>query len=400
MAGEAAAPTGTEPDALGNGAGPATGDGRAAASPTELPEHVADTGDRVPDLRRPDHRGHAFSLYEHHIGRPLVLLALTGDDAADRVALAAIVGEPTAGPTGLVEDPGLAVVAPPGVDPATVVPAPGRVPALADDGTVARLLGADLGTGPRLVVLDAGRRVVANLAAPSGVDAAGPSDTVRRLLAGWPAGTGGAAGSDGPVRTSAAPLLIVPHVLDPQLCAELIDHRETTGDEPSRVHRMVDGELALVEDPSVKVRRDHTVTEPLVVHELARLLHRRLVPEMARTFGYVPGSFERFKLVRYDAGAPGDAGAGRFTTHRDNATADVAHRRFALTLVLDDGYEGGELHFPEHGPDRYRPPAGAALVFPCSVAHEVLPVTAGTRHVLITFFADAPRADAPAAPRS
>jgi predicted 2-oxoglutarate/Fe(II)-dependent dioxygenase YbiX len=90
---------------------------------------------------------------------------------------------------------------------------------------------------------------------------------------------------------------------------------------------------------------------------------------------------------------------GRFATHRDNVTADAAHRRFAPTLVLGDDYEGGELRFPEYGPDRYRPPAGAAFMFPCSLAHEVRPVTAGTRHALITFFADAPPSGPPAVQR-
>ena len=84
---------------------------------------------------------------------------------------------------------------------------------------------------------------------------------------------------------------------------------------------------------------------------------------------------------------------GFFTAHRDNLSPATAHRRFGLTLNLNDDYDGGELRFPEYGPDRYRPDAGEALVFSGSHLHEVLPVTRGRRFVLLSFlFRDAPEA--------
>ena len=48
-------------------------------------------------------------------------------------------------------------------------------------------------------------------------------------------------------------------------------------------------------------------------------------------------------------------------------------------------YEGGDLRFPEWGTDLWRPAPGDAIVFSCGLLHEVTPVTAGTRHALITF---------------
>jgi hypothetical protein len=80
-------------------------------------------------------------------------------------------------------------------------------------------------------------------------------------------------------------------------------------------------------------------------------------------------------------------------TARDNLSPATAHRRFALTLNLNDGYQGGQLRFPEYGPELYRPAPGAALLFSCSHLHEVLEVTAGRRFVLLSFlFGDeAPR---------
>jgi hypothetical protein len=94
---------------------------------------------------------------------------------------------------------------------------------------------------------------------------------------------------------------------------------------------------------------------------------------------------------------PGEGGepcrSGFFSAHRDNLSPTTAHRRFALTLNLNDGYQGGQLRFPEYGPERYRPALGAALVFSCSHLHEVLDVTAGRRFVLLSFLfgEEAPR---------
>jgi predicted 2-oxoglutarate/Fe(II)-dependent dioxygenase YbiX len=58
---------------------------------------------------------------------------------------------------------------------------------------------------------------------------------------------------------------------------------------------------------------------------------------------------------------------------------------FALSLNLNDDYEGGQLRFPEYGNHLYRPDAGAALIFSCAHLHEVLEVTAGRRFVLLSF---------------
>ncbi len=76
---------------------------------------------------------------------------------------------------------------------------------------------------------------------------------------------------------------------------------------------------------------------------------------------------------------------GFFSTHRDNLSPATAHRRFALTLNLNEGYEGGFLRFSEYGPHLYRPGTGGAIVFSASLLHEVLEVTTGERFVLLSF---------------
>ena len=40
-----------------------------------------------------------------------------------------------------------------------------------------------------------------------------------------------------------------------------------------------------------------------------------------------------------------------------------------MSVNLNDDYEGGAVRFPEFGGGLYRPPAGGALVFSCSLLH-------------------------------
>lgn len=64
-----------------------------------------------------------------------------------------------------------------------------------------------------------------------------------------------------------------------------------------------------------------------------------------------------------------------FRLHRDNVTPDARHRRFALTVKLDDDDDGGCLRFPEYDGDLHRPAPGGAIVFSGTLLHEVTKVT-------------------------
>ncbi len=144
---------------------------------------------------------------------------------------------------------------------------------------------------------------------------------------------------------------------------------------------------------AMKRRSDHIVADPQRSGGIAATVGRRVMPELARTFAYQATRFEGFKIACYEA-----SDGGFFAAHRDNLSPSTAHRRFALTLNLSDDYEGGQLRFPEYGPELYRPPAGAALLFSCSLLHEVRAVTAGRRFVLLSFlFGDHAAQPSPAA---
>lgn len=79
---------------------------------------------------------------------------------------------------------------------------------------------------------------------------------------------------------------------------------------------------------------------------------------------------------------------GHFNAHRDNTTAGTAHRRFAVSINLNDDFDGGKVSFPEYGPRGYKAPACGAVVFSCSLLHKFSTVTRGSRYAFLPFLYD------------
>jgi predicted 2-oxoglutarate/Fe(II)-dependent dioxygenase YbiX len=183
--------------------------------------------------------------------------------------------------------------------------------------------------------------------------------------------------------TGGAPVLSVPRVLDERACAWLIELWRTRGSAETGVEASADHRRAEMLSQAHKRRRDHIVTDPRISGRIASMVGAAIMPEVLKAFAYCARRFEGFKIGCYDAST-----GGFFRAHRDNLSPATAHRVFALTLNLNEDYEGGQLRFPEYGPARYRPPAGGALVFSCSHLHEVLDVTRGRRFVLLSFLSD------------
>ncbi|HYD38842.1 MAG TPA: 2OG-Fe(II) oxygenase [Allosphingosinicella sp.] len=180
-----------------------------------------------------------------------------------------------------------------------------------------------------------------------------------------------------------APVLMVPNILEPALCARLVEHHRETGGEPSGFMREIGGKTTLVTDPHHKMRRDREITDEALCAVLRDRVRSRLVAMVKRAFQFEPTRMERYIIGSYSAGA------GHFRPHRDNTTRGTAHRRFAVTINLNAGdYEGGDLRFPEFGGRTYRAPTGGAVVFSCSLLHEATPVTRGTRYAFLPFLYD------------
>jgi peroxiredoxin/predicted 2-oxoglutarate/Fe(II)-dependent dioxygenase YbiX len=180
--------------------------------------------------------------------------------------------------------------------------------------------------------------------------------------------------------TQQAPVLLIPGVFPGEFCQELMSRYAVDGGTESGFMRQEGDKTIVVLDPAIKRRRDWLITDPKLLEQINALLARRVLPEIEKAFQFRVTCFERYVVACYQA-----SNQGFFQPHRDNTAAGNAHRRFALTLNLNGGYEGGCLRFPEFSADLYAPGPGSAAVFSCSLLHEATPVTQGQRFVLLSF---------------
>ena len=182
------------------------------------------------------------------------------------------------------------------------------------------------------------------------------------------------------------PVLLLPNVFNQQDCLHLMNIFETRGRdfvEPGHMqlgNRKTDCKMR-IPDQGRQDRVDHWVVEADTQNFISDRLQKRLFPEIKRAFNYEITRHERYRIARYE-GVRGGEKVG----HRDNNEASVAHRRFAVTINLNsECYEGAELKFPEFSPKLYKPKTGSAIVFSCSLLHEVVEMRKGSRFALLGF---------------
>ncbi len=180
-----------------------------------------------------------------------------------------------------------------------------------------------------------------------------------------------------------APVLILPDVLDAELCQRLMVLHQSTGGRETGFMREVDGKTTAIVDHKHKRRRDCVIDDDTVRLQLQKLVMRRVVPQIRKAFQFSVTRMERYIVACYDA-----ASGGFFRAHRDNTTRGTAHRRFAVSVNLNDDFDGGEVAFPEYGTRTYRASARGAVVFSCSLLHAVTPVRRGRRYAFLPFLYD------------
>ncbi len=178
-------------------------------------------------------------------------------------------------------------------------------------------------------------------------------------------------------------MLTVPRVLEPDFCRMLIDHYQQQGGRSSGFMRQVGDKTVAMLDDNMKKRRDVGIVDEALVSGLRARVSTRLLPMIAEAFVWQATRIERYIVACYSA-----EDSGFFSRHRDNTTLGTAHRRFAVSINLNDDFDGGDLRFPEFGPRTYRPPLGGATVFSCSLLHEATPVTRGLRYATLPFLYD------------
>jgi predicted 2-oxoglutarate/Fe(II)-dependent dioxygenase YbiX/peroxiredoxin len=176
-----------------------------------------------------------------------------------------------------------------------------------------------------------------------------------------------------------APVVVIPNVFEPEFCRRLIRLHAASRKTDSAI--LTDG--AAVTDHAFKRRSDCRIADAALAAQAQTRIFRRVVPEIRHVFQFEATKMERLIVACYDA-----EDDGRFGAHRDNTVRQTAHRRFAVSITLNDDFVGGELSFPEYDRRGLQPPAGGALVFSCSLLHAVAPVTQGRRYACLPFVYD------------
>jgi len=233
------------------------------------------------------------------------------------------------------------------------------------------------GAAPEILVLDTNQRVAAHIpsAAPEAMVAASleaidrlPREEPRNLF-------------------TSAPVLMLPNILDLDLCRELVDmHHAGASFQSPALYLDASGRPVNDTDFQLKKRRDFLISRAHPMHHrLTDIVRRVVFPEIKRCFQAEVRHTERFNVACY----PGDG--GHFRRHRDNRPEIVAFRRFALSINLTpkaDGYEGGFLRLPEFNGHHYRSPTGGGVIFSVDLLHEIAPVVSGNRFVLVNHLFD------------
>ena len=337
-------------------------------------------GDRLPDLALPGLDGKLRKLTWSFTGDPVALLAVDDLGNLDGDQFKALWDACKAATSSLVVVAGNSVAQ-------------------------AAALWSKLGGSPEapLLLCDAERKFLSSLLAPAGGIGFGPASALRmrvialdpnqrvattfdtRALPAAAEAMGAVAdsvrtsgGGDLVLRTAMAPCLVLPRVFEPDFCAQLIrlwgkgDHRDSG----------VSSRYGNVNVSHLKQTEDYTIVEPMMLKAVSDRLAYRIGPELTKVFGYDREfTFDSHVVLSYSA-----EGKHFFGAHRDNGAPTTANRSFAVSLNLNDDFDGGELALPEYAGVRVCAPLGGAAVFSCSLLHVALPVTRGRRFVLTTFF--------------
>jgi predicted 2-oxoglutarate/Fe(II)-dependent dioxygenase YbiX len=326
-------------------------------------------GDPVPWFSAPVITGGAFDL--HVSAGRWVVLSFLGSPSNPR-AMTELAGLVRAG-AGLGEDHviiGCVFTAPPDDIGSLAALGSNQLFFLADyDGAISASFGAS--QMPRTIVLDPMLRSIADVAWDN---PQGHAETVSAVLRSLP-DVDQAAGVP-----MFAPALIVPRVFSFELCDFLVQFYQQQGGVDSGFQFDIAGKTTTLSDWRLKRRSDVPVAAPEVRDLVRGQIVRRLLPQIEQNFQFRATRMDRYIVACYDSEV-----GGHFHRHRDNVNAGAQHRRFAVSINLNNNFEGCDLMFPEFGRKVYRPPEGGALVFSCGALHQVTPVTKGRRYAFLAF---------------
>jgi len=166
------------------------------------------------------------------------------------------------------------------------------------------------------------------------------------------------------------PFIMIENALDEELLKEIIEFykmKKEKGETTAHKHSTKD--------------RLHVHPDSKLQKKIDNKLSKSVLPELRKIFYFDANHRESYKIASYDS-----VTSGRFHSHRDTPHPHQ-HRKYAMSLLLNDDYEGGELYLSEYGM-KIKPKANTAIIFPGISSHQVLTVTKGSRMAMITFFSN------------
>lgn len=179
------------------------------------------------------------------------------------------------------------------------------------------------------------------------------------------------------------PVLLLPNVFEPEFCRYLIGCYEANGGRESGFMQEVGGKAVESYDAEWKRRRDFIITDAALIELIKARMGRRVGVMLQKTHRFTFSRMERHLIACYAA----DDG-GHFGPHRDDTVRATEHRQFAVSINLNDDFDGGAVSFPEFSPRQFKAPVGTALIFASSVLHRVSKVTRGRRYAFLPFLHD------------
>ena len=160
------------------------------------------------------------------------------------------------------------------------------------------------------------------------------------------------------------PILIVPNVINKELADKLMHYLDNTNHHKDKRGTKV---------------REHTTASKELSDCLDEKLSKSLFPEIEKVFYNKITHRENWKICSYKS-----EDGGKFHVHRDTIHPYL-HRKFAMSLILNDNYQGGGITFPEYTDQIITAPKYSAIIFPGTLYHEVKKINSGIRYVVISF---------------
>ena len=112
-----------------------------------------------------------------------------------------------------------------------------------------------------------------------------------------------------------APVLVLPNVIELELCLHLISLYQAHGGEELGFMRDIDGKTVPIHDHQHKRRRDYTIEDRDLIKQIHTRIQRRINPEITKVHCFKPTRIERNIVSCYAA-----EDNAHFRAHRDNTT--------------------------------------------------------------------------------